>query len=354
MKFLQLTWFHFKRLVFNDYGLLLISFIFPLVIISGLIFVFTNDSGGAISAEDNFQVVNQSDFVTDNIYPQLSENYQTAFTQDEEAAFEQLDQVEISMVYVIPEDFSVDQPNIKVYSLNGTNKDVLFQSEFVGILAEYYKEDTLNSAGIEIETVEVANAKVTQSYVLMDEMLMITIFMTLFFAAYTTAIIAGDLSKLRKSRVLTRSIVSNAKSWQILGSILSASALYNFLAGLLIILIIATVFSLSLSHSALILSLLFAFSIFNSGLTMFLFRILKNEAVIQIVGILISMVLVFTGINLGLLPESLEFIQYLSPFYWMFEAMDTGQIIPNIPIIILYGLVLFTAGSFKIEKIVKA
>jgi len=46
-------------------------------------------------------------------------------------------------------------------------------------------------------------------------------------------------------------------------------------------------------------------------------------------------------------------LQYVSPFYWVFESLDTGQIFPNVLIIALYGLVLFTAGSFKVERLVQ-
>jgi len=38
---------------------------------------------------------------------------------------------------------------------------------------------------------------------------------------------------------------------------------------------------------------------------------------------------------------------------FVFEAIDIGQILPHSFIIVLYGLVLFTAGSFKIERLVK-
>jgi len=52
-------------------------------------------------------------------------------------------------------------------------------------------------------------------------------------------------------------------------------------------------------------------------------------------------------------PGDFNFVQYISPYHWVFESIDTGQIFPNALVIILYGLVLFTAGSFKIERLVK-
>ena len=162
-------------------------------------------------------------------------------------------------------------------------------------------------------------------------------------------IVSADLNKLRSDGVLTRSIETNARSWQILGSVLAAFSLYNFISAMLIILLICLIFGITITQLPVIIVAILAFCIFNVGFTMVLFRLFKNDQVILMVGIVLSIVFVFLGIGIIDIP-GLSFFEYVSPFYWLFESLDTGAILPNIPVIALYGLVLFTAGSFKVER----
>lgn len=349
MKFIQLTWFHFKR-IFQSMGLVAMTFIMPLFMISGLIFIQTPDSTASLG--ENVVVLNHSAFVEENVYPKLSETFQAGFTDDEIEVFEQLDQSEISMVYEIPAAFPEEGVSIKTHSINGENNDIFFESEFMAILSEVMTESALAEAGVSFEAIQVAQPTINQSYTPIDGRLVLIIFMAVFFMSYSSSLIGSDLNKLRSDGVLTRSIVTNARSWQILGSVLSAYTLYNFISSILVVLIICLLFGITISQIPLIVSSILAFCIFNVGLTMVLFRLFKNEQMILIVGIVLSIMLAFMG--MGVIDmTSFSFIQYLSPFYWLFESLDTGVILPNIPIIALYGLVLFTAGSFKVERLVR-
>lgn len=350
MKFVQLTWFHFKRIVFHNLGLVLISFVMPVIMISGFLFIFSSEDNPNLG--QSVVVVNHSEFVQEHIYPKLSPTYQEGFTNDMESSFEELDQAETAMVYEIPNNFPENGSKIKVHSINGENNDIFFESEFQAALSEAVLENGIQEAGINFTPVEVSSPTVNHRFTPIDGRLVMVLFMVTFFMSYTCGLIAGDLNSLRSDGVLTRSIVTNAYSWQILGSILSAYTLYNFIAAMAIIIICSLIFSIPLTSILLIISAVLAFCIFTAGLTMVLFRLLKNEQLIQIVGIILVIALVFIGMNIIGLDE-LSFIQYISPFYWLFEALDTGVVLSNIPIIALYGLVLFTAGSFKVERLVK-
>lgn len=351
MKFIQLTWFHFKRIIFQNIGLLVMTLLFPLILISGLLFVFSESNNPSMGQAS--EIVNHSDFVENYVFLRLEESYQESFSEDAQASFEWLDQAEIAMIYEIPADFPNRGTTIQIHSINGENNDVFLEAAIQTALSEALLDSTLEEVGINFEPVEVAEPTIHQNYAPIDGQLVLTIFMVIFFMSYSCGIIAGDLNKLRGDGVLTRSIVTNARSWQILGSVLAAYSLYSFLSSILIITVISTIFGITITQIPLILSAILAFCIFNVGFTMLLFRILKNEQIILMIGIVSIVVLVFMGIGI-IEMGGFSFIQYLSPFYWLFEALDTGLIMRNIPIIALYGLVLFTAGSFKVERLVRS
>lgn len=349
MKFMQLVWFHFKRICQNI-GLISMSFIMPLFMVGGLMFITTSDTNANLSEE--FVILNHSEFVEENVYPRLSENLQANFASDSKEAFDQLEQSELAMIYEIPANFPEEGSRIKSHSINGENNDIFFESEFTSVLSEVMTENALSEAGVDFEEIQVAEPSINQSYTPIDGNLVIVVFMTIFFMSYASSLVSADLNKLRSDGVLTRSIVTNARSWQILGSVLAAFSLYNFISVMLVILLICLIFGITITQLPVIIAAILAFCIFNAGFTMVLFRLFKNDQVILMVGIVLSIVFVFLGIGIIDIP-SFSFIQYISPFYWLFESLDTGAILPNIPVIALYGLVLFTAGSFKVERLVK-
>lgn len=350
MKTLRLTWFHLKRILFQNWGYLVLTLGMPLVIIIGFLFIMGADS--SLMSGQGSAVINHSDYVSEEVKPELDPAYADYFVEEPEEAFQQLNQVEVTMVYEIPEGFPNTDENIEVYSLNGTNRDPMFEAAFTTTLTETMTNGLYETANINFEPIEVAAPEVITPLVDLDSDLIFITFMMLFFMGYNSGFIAGDLAKMRKEGLLTRSIISNTYSWQVLGSVLGAYTIYGISSSLIVILLTTLLFSVPITNIGLIISLIVSMSIFVVGVTMLLFRIFKSENLIQILGILIMMILVFIPLFADSLG-SFAFIQYLSPYYWVFDAIDMIQIFPNVLIIALYGLVLFTAGSFKIERLVK-
>jgi len=350
MKSLRLTWFHLKRIILKNWGFVIISLGFPLVMI--IFFLFVMDADSSIMTNQNNAVLNHSEYVSEEVQPQLADSYGDDFLDDAEEAFHQLDQIEATMLYEIPEGFPYSEETIQVYSLNGNNRDPIFEAEFTNALTNAMTMDIYEEANINFETTAVPEPKVTTPTVGLNENMSFVVFMILFFMGYTTGFVAGDLAKMRKEGLLTRSIISNTYSWQILGSVLGAYTIYSVSASLMIAFITSLLFGITITNFALILSLILAVAVFVAGLTMVLFRVFKNETLIQMLGMMLMMVLVFVPLFFQG-GGDFSFIQYISPYYWVFEAIDTAQILPHAPIIALYGLVLFTAGSFKIERLVK-
>jgi len=350
MKYLHLTWFHLKRIVLNSWGFLLMTLVFPLITISGFLFIMGSDS--SLMTEQANAVINHSNYVAEEIKPHLDESFQEYFVEDAEEAFRQLDQIEVSMVYEIPSGFPHTNETIQVHSIHGENRDSMFEADFLSVLTDSLLNEVYAEADIQFESNEVAEPKIESSFVNLNNNMSFVLFMMLFFMGYSTGFIGGDLAKMRKEELLTRSIVSNTYSWQILGSVLGAYMVYNVLSGLVIVLLSSGLFDIPITNLGLIFGLILSMALFVSGLTMLLFRIFKNETLIQMIGFLGMMILAFVPLFTQSI-ETIAFLQYVSPFYWVFESLDTGQIFPNVLIIALYGLVLFTAGSFKVERLVQ-
>lgn len=351
MKILRLTWFHLKRILFNNWGYVLFTLGFPLIIIFFFLTIMQDDS--SVFSQQSIAVLNHSDYVQEEVVPHMSENYQAYFTDDAAEAFGQMDQLEVTMIYEIPEDFPSAEQQITVHSLSGENRDALFETELFQVIAELKTNEAFSQANISFASTEVADAtwiKPTENF---NSNIAFIIFMLLFFMGYATGFIAGDLAKMRKEGLLTRSIVSNTYSWQILGSVLLAYIIYELLVNIVIIGIMSAIFDVPIHNPMLVVSLILSMSIFTVGLTMVLFRLLKNEVLIQMLGLMFIIILVF----IPLFAETftaVHYLQFLSPYYWVFEAIDTGLILPNALVIALYGVVLFTAGSFKVERLVNA
>lgn len=350
MKFIHLTFFHLKRLLDKNWGLYFLTILMPIIVISGLFLIENSDSQSPIPQE--YLILNHSREFQDNILNVLDQEYRDKVTVDSEEAYHKLNQTEITMLYEIPETFLLDDSKIKVYSLNGKNSDPLFESQVSNIIRQKRVDEILETNNIEFEPVEVEELTVTSTYTLFDIHLVILIFMTVLFMSYTIGIIAGDLAKMRNEGLLKRSIVSNAQSWELLGSVLMAYTIYNIVASFIIITSVSLVFQIPLTNILMLIGIIISFCIFIVGMTMALFRLFKDEQVILMVGLLLTLLLTFLPI-LEDFAGGFAAIQFISPFYWLFEMLDTGKTFPHLLMIILYGIVLFTAGSFKIEKLAK-
>ncbi len=98
-------------------------------------------------------------------------------------------------------------------------------------------------------------------------------------------------------------------------------------------------------------------SIFSVSLGVFVTRLFQNESVValavNIVGISTTFLSLhsmgFMGLSMSKSPWILLNIGKFTPQYWIFDSMKNSSIFPNIFIVILMSLVLFTAGNIKVR-----
>lgn len=351
LSIINLTWFHTKRMLKNI-GFVGITFIAPLLFTIFFTTIASNDESGL--NVDGLAVVNHSQWVEDEVIPRLAIDAENIAVGDDSAqTFDQLEQRELNVVYEIPEQFP--EETVKIHSLNGDNESALFEAEFGQAIQEAVQASTFEEYGIDQTALEASVA--APEFNIQGESVDMTIyFMAMFLIMYmlmAVAATAADLVQMRQNQVLKRSITANASSWKILGSLLLGYTLANVIISLSAAVLAFLFLGIAWSQIIPIILLIFANAIFAAGLTMFLFRYIKESQIIAVMGTMIPVVLMVLAMA-GSINENLEVLQYLTPFYWLMDFIDTGQMIPNLIIVVMYGLVLFTAGSFKVEKLVGA
>lgn len=345
LSFIRLTLFHAKRILKNM-KFIGMTLIFPIVFIAlfGVIFNGSDD----ITMTD-LLVVNESDFVSESVISEMNQDGEI-FIDNREEAIEQLEQGKISIVYTIPKNFP-EEP-ITAHSLNGSNRDYVFENEFTSALLTQVENQVLEEHGIPLETVDVAapSPKVEFSSNSFTHSLYLIGIFILIYMSFGAGITSTDLQSLRSQNVLKRSISANSSSWLVLGSVLSGYTLATLVTAFLSMVAGFIMLDIDFSYSLQMLPVLFAMAVFLSGLSIFIFRYVKTQELTQIIASVAPIALLILT-YVGIMVPVFDKIQLISPFYYLFKVLDTGVYLPYIPIVILMGIILFTAGSFKVEHL---
>lgn len=346
MNFWQLVVFHAKHILKNP-AYVIMTFGLPLVMVI-MFGVFSKSTGGF--ATQDLIIVNQSE-AAQPILDRLPDEYDDFIETDFARAIEQLENREVASLYLIPENYPQD--SIEIKSLNGQNEDLIFQTDWAKATQAYVEEKVLSEYDIESldipskpePVLNFASAEVGVDIQLITMMILI-------YMMFGGSVQTSVLGQLRKTGVLKRSIASNGNSWLVLGSILLGFSLATFLLASSASIIGAIITSVPLEDIGIVLIMIAAMSIFISGLMLCLFRYIRNEITLNIVSFIVVMILIFVPFA-GQSISALEPFLFIFPFHLMMTALDTGQYHLYVPLVVLLGLILFTAGSFKVEQMVK-
>lgn len=347
MSVFNLAIFHAKRTM-KRLDLMSLLLFFPLL----FIFIF---QGGDQSQLDliagDYLVLNQSDFVEDRLVEELPAAVLDQFVEDSNRAFAYLEDREIAVLFYIPPAYP-DQP-MTAYSLNGENADPIFEAEMAAAIAASVEKETLRNWGVNPDQLYVQSPEVDLQLAQSspNHSLTFVAMMIMFYMLMAAGVLASDLNDLRASHVLKRSIAVNSNSWLVLGSPLLGYSLATLVYSYTAMVLGAWIEGVDIVDTLPLILLIFAMGVYVSGLTIFLFRYIRSKNIIGILTVILPILLIVLTFIEDLLPL-LEGVEYLSPLYWLLDSLDTGQYTPHVPIVILMGLILFTAGSFKVERLV--
>ena len=329
--FRQLCIFHLKRILKNPKLLLLI--IFPVVTVSFMAFLMASRSN---QSTGDFVIDSQSEYFNQKVYPKLLKEHQQALVNSENQ-LAALEQKEISIIYQIPQDFE-STGRIIAQSLEGDVEDQYFQEDVHKQWYQQRQDDLYQTFGLSQNRQQAPEIKVQEERAAFSVMIL------------NASILSGDLLKMKLSQVLKRSIVSEASNWMIMASLLLTYGFLLLVANLVSIFALTQIFQVEMNNLGLMIALLAANIIFVLGYIMALFRVFKSVEVLQSICVVIGIAFVFLPMFAD--QFGMEYLGVISPFYWVLKGLEYSTFWPYGWIIILMGLVLFTAGSIKLEQLV--
>ncbi|MGX7108818.1 ABC transporter permease [Facklamia miroungae] len=345
-QYFKLTTFHIKRIMQDPKSLLLVILPVALSFMMGMIFSSDNSH-----QQGRHAYLSQSTYFNRELYPLLSQSNQGEILEDREQAEERLDQGAVDVIYSIHDNFE-ENGQITALSLNGEIYNQYVEEEVMSLWRNNKIQASYQVYGIVSLQEKAPEITIDQQKDFLPVGMMLSLFMIFYMMYINASMFAGDLLDMRSNYVLKRSIVSRSTGKAILGSVLSAYGLIFLVLNVLALLIVMLVNQLPLQFFGLSVAYFMANVAFVIGYILLIVRVFKTKEMLSIVSIVIAIMFV-------LMPQVLknthfEPISMLSPFYWTMEGLDYANFFPQGLIILLMAIVLFTAGSFKIEDLAKA
>lgn len=294
----------------------------------------------------------------------LKGDYGKFFTEDSlDEITRRLSDRKVVAYYEFPHNFleayeGKQNPKVKVYSLDGKQKDVVFEAQVENTLKKIVLGEKLYGEGLidnpKVDFQGESRVRLDYAGVEADGGTMLIFFMLIFFILMNGSIVSADLVDLKKNNVLKRLVGTSNSSYFIMGSLIGAYLVFMIGFNLLAAVVLSGIFGYSLQQFPVFAANIAAISFVSVSLALLLFRLLDQPETCLIVGYILALGLA----ALGFLPTYfetnllLEKVSYFSPVYWIMESLDKNSFFPQVPIVILMGLVLFTAGSHKLENYV--
>lgn len=352
---LNITLANIKRLLKRPL-VLIMSVALPLGLI---ILMFSHDGGPGNVSPTPVAIVTEvkgGEYET-KLLEHLGDNAESYAIDYYDDAINALKQNEVTSVLVLDKNFSSDIKN----SVKPTIKSVKTGKGGGALLVESQIENFINDSIKEINGIATTNinVEIDRFEQVSDPNIALSIAFVGYFLLLTSTDICRDLLTLRKNKVLKRTLSTANSNRTILGGIfLSTLLVYVILGGLSVFathLLLDIPMSMFFNNFVLISSMAFLALAF----TVFVTRIFNNEILVMMslvvlaIGTFIPGLLLFQEKLLGPVNPFFENIVKLTPFYWCIDGAYYQNLFPNVFVILLIGLVLFTAGSFKLNKYVE-
>lgn len=291
---------------------------------------------------------------------------QWVFINEKHKALEYLETNEVAVVYNIPSDFTekienYEKPTIEAYKREEGNVTVPLEYEINIKINELIKEKLLIDKGIitngedlyilKTETVFQRNHKTVNGDVHLVTLMLI------YFIILGSTFIVQELVEFKKNNIISRSITTPNKSSVILGSIALSILIFQVLANVIVVLVGSSFFGYELVSFPIIVINLILASLYSITLSIAITRIFKNESTGPLITALVSLLTMylsmFTESVYQNVPNFVKNLGKFTPQYWIFNSLEKSIIFPNVFIVLLMVLALFTAGSYKLKDFVR-
>ncbi len=358
MRFLQLVLYHIKRTITTPSSCISM-FVAPLGLT--ILLMSMSSSGESMDKETAILFGSGNEALEEDLLSNevVLNNYviEEGISLDEAKA--RLDQNDYVALYYVPDNFieskiANEDEMIHVYSLTGEqtdpNMDLMLLDSYKKVLREHYWADLgVEADAITLTEQNLVNVEEADNY-------MNDVFAGMMGGLFGLLVmygpgLAAEYAQFRKNQVLKRLAISPNSSFVSMGSMIVAYGVFLVAVALLIGGFLVITDMIDIRILPIFMAYYAATVLFILSFSLFLFRIFKEEQVVQGVGTLIGFALMILAFMPLMLGEStlLNTLGLLSPLYSAFEGIASGSYFPGIPIILLGAAILFTAGSYGLE-----
>lgn len=292
---------------------------------------------------------------------------QWVFQNEKSKALDLLENNEVAVVYNIPADFSdkinnYEKPIIESYKREEGNITVPLEMEINNKINEFIKEKSLLDKGIisdkddlyilKTETLLEKNKKV-----ITGDMNLVTM-MLVYFIILCASPIVVELMEFKKRNIISRAITTPNKSSVILGSLGLSLLFFQVVGNTLVLLLGTKLTGYNIVNLPIIIINLTLASLFSITLSLAMTRLFNNEGSASLITALIAMMTLFLSVfsQEGMyqnLPQFIVNLGKFTPQYWIFDSLEKSILFPNVFIVLLIILALFTAGSYRLKDLAK-
>lgn len=353
MRLMQLTIVQMKQYLKNSM-ILIMGLIFPTLLLLG-IFGFKHGSDEKVGV-----INNDKSEISIKLIDKLSEEYNVnEYKGALEDNMRYLRDNEVGAIYVIDEEFSQMLQYRKIPKISAYKKE-----EQAGAIKAENIIETFGKGNLEEKTEMGLSNNYIETIIEKEEEsdkdnFLASLLMICYFMLLDSSFIIDNILKQKASKVLRRSIVTPNSDRRILGGIFGASFLIQGILSSLAFVIVNGVLSFKNVNIPLSFFVIMLCSLVCTSIVIASTRWLKNPALASFAVMMIaiaSMGLAMMGsglMDVSNVPEILTKLSLISPFYWLMQIADEGEILVGILVLILTSAVFFTAGSFRLRDFIK-
>ncbi|NJJ36277.1 ABC transporter permease [Clostridioides difficile] len=340
-----------KRYIKN-HTLLVNMVLFPVILVFSLNF-FTGNSENQSMYFSPVAIVSNSSGKYEHKLIDSSKLKENSFVLDEQdKAMNLLKNNKVSAVFILDKNFSsnidnLKRPVVKCFKTENGGGSLWAESQIESFITNSLKlkidgniDDKLTKTNI----IDNSPDKNKNSFLI--------VFLICYFMYINAAHLASDLFALKKSNTLKRLVSTKHNDIKIifsifLGLFFTQAIVYTLT---LVCFTFTRDFKLTLNTLMIVLSNSFV----ATGFVFWIARVFKNESSISLISTFYSLIGLAISIS-SMIPslDKLSFMANLSkltPFYWTIDAINNnGNILINIIVLILIGMVFVTAGSLKLR-----
>ena len=361
MKILRYGFIQFKRMI-KDIKVIGFMLIMPLVVITIINFAIKGGGGSTIMVDAAFNVEDNGK-EGKQLLEELKIPTKSIFYKDKDKAVESLNKNDVVAVYEIPKNFSEkikkgEKPEIKAYKKEIGNGTLPIEKSLNN--NKKVRENLLINKNIIKSKDELDNNSVKtviENTKNVEEGVFLVLSLIINFIIFSANNISSEILNFKKQNILKRAITTSNRGFEIIGGIYLGMILIQSFVYMSVYICGKFIIGYSFDNLAFILINTIVASIFSVSLGVFVTRLFQNESVValavNIVGISTTFLSLhsmgFMGLSMSKSPWILLNIGKFTPQYWIFDSIKNSSIFPNIFIVILMSLVLFTAGNIKVR-----